>query len=52
MSEGGPYFMISRAMGPTIGATVGLLYWLGISLLAVLECLGAVEAFYALGMLV
>ena len=40
LSEGGPYFMISRAMGPTIGATVGLLYWLGISLLAVLETLG------------
>lgn len=43
LSEGGPYYMISRAMGPTIGATVGLLYWLGISLLAVLETLGAVE---------
>lgn len=45
LSEGGPYYMISRAMGPTIGATVGLLYWMGISLLAVLETLGAVEAF-------
>eukprot|EP00392_Amoebophrya_sp_AT5.2_P011783 g11868.t1 len=45
VSEGGPYYMISRAMGPAIGVTVGLLYWLGISLLAVLETLGAVEAF-------
>ncbi|CAD7972330.1 unnamed protein product [Amoebophrya sp. A120] len=44
VSEGGPYYMISRAMGPAIGVTVGLLYWLGISLLAVLETLGAVEA--------
>ena len=37
--------MISRSMGPTLGATVGLLYWLGITLLAVLEVLGAVEAY-------
>lgn len=27
-----------------IGATIGLMYWLAITMLAVLECLGAVEA--------
>ena len=44
VSSGGPYYMISRALGPVIGATIGLMYWLAITMLAVLECLGAVEA--------
>ena len=43
VSEGGPYYMISRALGAYIGATVGLVYWFGITLLAVLESLGAVH---------
>jgi len=43
VSEGGPYHMISRALGPCIGASVGVMYWLAITLLAVLEVLGAVE---------
>jgi potassium/chloride transporter 4/5/6 len=47
-STGGPYRMVSRALGPTVGATVGLVYFLGLILLCVLESLGAVEA---LGML-
>lgn len=42
VSRGGPYYMISRALGPEIGASVGLMYWLAITMLAVLECLGAV----------
>jgi len=44
VSKGGPYYMISRALGPVVGASVGIMYWLAITLLAVLECLGAVEA--------
>lgn len=44
VSKGGPYYMISRALGPSVGASVGIMYWLAITLLAVLEVLGAVEA--------
>ena len=44
VSSGGPYYMISRALGPVIGATIGIMYWLAITMLSVLECLGAVEA--------
>jgi hypothetical protein len=35
--EGGTYFLISRALGPRIGGAVGFMYYLGVSLLAVLE---------------
>ncbi|CAK9069029.1 unnamed protein product [Durusdinium trenchii] len=44
VSSGGPYYMISRALGPVIGATIGIMYWLAITMLSVLECLGAIEA--------
>jgi len=44
VSRGGPYYMISRALGPVLGASVGIMYWLAITMLAVLECIGAVEA--------
>lgn len=44
VSGGSPYKMISRALGPAAGATVGIMYWLALTMLAVLECLGAVEA--------
>jgi len=43
VSKGGPYYMISRALGPCVGASVGVMYWLAITMLAVLEVLGAVE---------
>eukprot|EP00928_Gymnodinium_smaydae_P042533 TRINITY_DN28616_c0_g1_i1.p1 TRINITY_DN28616_c0_g1~~TRINITY_DN28616_c0_g1_i1.p1 ORF type:complete len:1057 (-),score=145.90 TRINITY_DN28616_c0_g1_i1:289-2988(-) len=43
VSKGGPYYMISRALGPVVGATVGVMYWMAITMLAVLETLGAVE---------
>eukprot|EP00928_Gymnodinium_smaydae_P075952 TRINITY_DN5897_c0_g3_i1.p1 TRINITY_DN5897_c0_g3~~TRINITY_DN5897_c0_g3_i1.p1 ORF type:complete len:1102 (-),score=265.99 TRINITY_DN5897_c0_g3_i1:399-3605(-) len=43
VSKGGPYYMISRALGPVVGATVGMMYWMAITMLAVLEVLGAVE---------
>ncbi|CAM6087999.1 unnamed protein product [Calypogeia fissa] len=43
IEEGGTYYLISRALGPKLGGTVGVMYYLGVSLLAVLESLGAVE---------
>eukprot|EP00927_Polykrikos_kofoidii_P035907 TRINITY_DN3039_c0_g1_i3.p1 TRINITY_DN3039_c0_g1~~TRINITY_DN3039_c0_g1_i3.p1 ORF type:complete len:1083 (-),score=175.78 TRINITY_DN3039_c0_g1_i3:36-3284(-) len=43
VSKGGPYYMISRALGPCVGASVGVMYWLAMTMLAVLETLGAVE---------
>jgi len=43
VSKGGPYYMISRALGPCVGASVGIMYWLAITMLCVLETLGAVE---------
>lgn len=45
VSQGGPYYMMSRALGPVVGASIGIMKWLAITLLAVLETLGAVEAF-------
>eukprot|EP00400_MALV-I_sp_L67-5_P000832 gene832-244_t len=45
VAGGGPYHIISRAVGPYVGGAIGLTYFLGITCLAVLECLGAVESF-------
>eukprot|EP00927_Polykrikos_kofoidii_P042830 TRINITY_DN36878_c0_g1_i1.p1 TRINITY_DN36878_c0_g1~~TRINITY_DN36878_c0_g1_i1.p1 ORF type:complete len:1111 (+),score=146.41 TRINITY_DN36878_c0_g1_i1:66-3398(+) len=44
VSRGGPYYMISRALGPVVGGTIGIMYWLAITMLSVLECIGAAEA--------
>ena len=44
VSQGGPYYMISRSLGPYVGATVGLTKWLAITMLAVLESVGLVDA--------
>jgi len=43
VEAGGAYFIISRALGHKLGGAVGCTYYLGLSLLAVLEVLGAVE---------
>jgi potassium/chloride transporter 4/5/6 len=43
VGRGGPYYMISRSIGAHTGISVGFVYFLGITLLAVLELLGAVE---------
>ena len=40
---GGAYTMISRSLGPEIGGAVGVVYWFGMSMSAVLESIGAVE---------
>ncbi|KAF4700396.1 hypothetical protein FOZ63_024946, partial [Perkinsus olseni] len=44
VSEGGPYHMLSRSLGPYAGASVGITYYLGFALLGVLESVGAVDA--------
>ena len=44
VSEGGPYYMISRSLGPYIGVSVGITYWFGITFLGVMEAVGAVDA--------
>ena len=43
VEAGGAYYIISRALGHKLGGAVGCTYYLGLSLLAVLEVLGAVE---------
>jgi len=43
-SEGGPYYMISRSLGPYIGVSVGITYYIGITFLGAMEVAGAVEA--------
>ena len=36
LERGGPYYMISRSLGPYVGASIGLTYYLGLILLGVL----------------
>ena len=47
VEAGGAYYIISRALGHKLGGAVGTTYYLGLSLLAVLEVLGAVEVMLA-----
>jgi potassium/chloride transporter 4/5/6 len=46
LKNGGPYYMISRSLGPYIGVSIGIVYYFGIMLLGVLEVLGAVETIH------
>ena len=45
IKTGGPYFMISRTLGPATGGAVGVLFYLATTLSASMYILGAVEAF-------
>ncbi|KAI9292013.1 hypothetical protein K502DRAFT_326021 [Neoconidiobolus thromboides FSU 785] len=40
---GGPYYMISRSLGPEFGGSIGIIVYLGICLNAVLNALASVE---------
>lgn len=42
---GGPYFVVSRNLGPGIGASIGLLFYFGTVFAGSMYALGAVEAF-------
>ncbi|KAH8056631.1 potassium:chloride symporter [Aureococcus anophagefferens] len=46
VEAGGPYFVISRNLGPEVGTAVGLLFYLGTTIAASMYVLGAVEALY------
>ncbi|CAK7350144.1 unnamed protein product [Dovyalis caffra] len=42
---GGPYYLIGRALGPEIGVSIGLCFFLGNAVAGALYILGAVETF-------
>ncbi|MCO5570007.1 hypothetical protein L7F22_023722 [Adiantum nelumboides] len=45
MKGGGPYYLIGRALGPEVGVSIGLCFFLGNAIAASLYVLGAVETF-------
>lgn len=45
MKGGGPYYLIGRALGPEVGVSIGLCFFLGNAIAASLYILGAVETF-------
>ncbi|KHJ76838.1 hypothetical protein OESDEN_23542 [Oesophagostomum dentatum] len=49
VSGGGPYYMISRNLGPELGGAVGILFYLGTTIAASMYLTGAVEIFLVRG---
>ncbi|KAE8708518.1 Lactoylglutathione lyase / glyoxalase I family protein [Hibiscus syriacus] len=45
MKGGGPYYQIGRALGPEVGVSIGLCFFLGNAVAGALYVLGAVETF-------
>lgn len=45
MKGGGPYYLIGRALGPEVGVSIGLCFFLGNAIAGALYVLGAVETF-------
>ncbi|KAL5577355.1 hypothetical protein UlMin_019054 [Ulmus minor] len=45
MKGGGPYYLIGRALGPEVGVSIGLCFFLGNAVAGALYVLGAVETF-------
>ena len=46
IEAGGPYFVISRNLGPEVGVAVGILFYLGTTIAASIYVLGAVEMLF------
>jgi len=46
VAAGGPYFLVSRNLGPEVGTAVGLMFYLGTTIAASLYVLGAVESLF------
>lgn len=42
---GGPYYVVSRNLGPEVGGAIGIVFYLGTTVAATMYVLGAVEAF-------
>lgn len=45
MKGGGPYYLIGRALGPEVGISIGLCFFLGNAIAGAMYVLGAVETF-------
>ncbi|XP_031130032.1 cation-chloride cotransporter 1 isoform X1 [Ipomoea triloba] len=45
MKGGGPYYLIGRALGPEVGVSIGLCFFLGNAISGAMYVLGAVETF-------
>ncbi|XP_049382477.1 cation-chloride cotransporter 1-like isoform X1 [Solanum stenotomum] len=45
MKGGGPYYLIGRALGPEVGVSIGLCFFLGNAIAGAMYVLGAVETF-------
>ncbi|XP_059288857.1 cation-chloride cotransporter 1-like isoform X1 [Lycium ferocissimum] len=45
MKGGGPYYLIGRALGPEVGVSIGLCFFLGNAISGAIYVLGAVETF-------
>ncbi|PUZ57054.1 hypothetical protein GQ55_5G397100 [Panicum hallii var. hallii] len=45
MKGGGPYYLIGRALGPEVGISIGLCFFLGNAVAGAMYVLGAVETF-------
>ncbi|KAK8976448.1 hypothetical protein V6N11_013862 [Hibiscus sabdariffa] len=45
MKGGGPYYLIDRALGPEVGVSIGLCFFLGNAVAGALYVLGAIETF-------
>lgn len=46
MKGGGPYFLIGRALGPEVGVSIGVCFYLATTTAASMYILGAVETLY------
>ena len=47
MKGGGPYFLIGRALGPEVGVSIGVCFYLATTTAASMYILGAAETIYS-----